>query len=87
MIWPVGVVMLLNITLAQLGLGGLDLGVLDFKGPDGVGCLDVLVDQGHVDQAVVGGTLGRPVQVTFALKKERTFSKWKELLLLLKVML
>ena len=69
MIWPVGVVMLLNITLAQLGLGGLDLGVLDLKGSDGVGCLDVLVDQGHVDQAVVGGTLGRPVQVTFALKK------------------
>ena len=69
-VWPVGVVVLKDESLAQFLPAGFDLGVSDLEGPDGVGGLDVLVDEADLDEAkdVGRGELVRPVQIAFSLQ-------------------
>ena len=70
MVWPIGVVVLVDHPLCHLVLVGFDLGVLDLEGPDGVGGKDLLASEGDLDQPVSLGPLSGPVEVAFSLQEE-----------------
>lgn len=51
-VWPVGVVILENVALAQLLLIGLDFDVTNFECSECVGCQNFLLSQSHFYKAI-----------------------------------